>query len=93
MAEISERIHLQIRGRVQGVWFRVSAAEKARELGLTGWVRNLPGGPVELVAEGPPQAIERLLGWCREGPTLARVEEVGVERSPATGAFSSFEVR
>ncbi|MEE9256918.1 MAG: acylphosphatase [bacterium] len=93
MPENRERLHLLIRGRVQGVWYRASARERAVELGLTGWVRNGAGGEVELVAEGPPEALERLREWCREGPPLARVS--GIERKAAapTGEFMDFEVR
>lgn len=93
MQESIEQIHLQIQGRVQGVWFRATAREKALELGLTGWVRNLPDRQVELIAEGPRNALDAMVDWCRVGPPLARVEDVKIERGQATDTFASFEVR
>jgi acylphosphatase len=61
---------------VQGVWFRASTADEASRLGLVGWVRNLPGGDVELMARGSAPALARLREWLAEGPPLARVERV-----------------
>lgn len=93
MSDQTERIHLQIEGRVQGVFYRASARERAHNLGLTGWVRNQPEGRVELVAEGPREVLESLLAWCRKGPPLARVDSVEADWGAPTGEFSSFEVR
>ena len=70
------RVHLQIVGRVQKVYFRQSTRDKALELGLRGWVRNRKKGTVELVAEGDPQRIEDLVAWCHHGPEHAQVERV-----------------
>ncbi|MEE9273706.1 MAG: acylphosphatase [bacterium] len=93
MEEPAGRLRLRVLGRVQGVWFRASAREAARRLGLTGWVRNLPDGSVELVAEGGAEALEALRAWCRRGPPHAQGEEVRAEAGAATGEFSGFEVR
>lgn len=93
MEDAKERLRLIISGRVQGVWYRASARDRAEALGLTGWVRNQPGGSVELVAEGNGEALDRLFCWCREGPPLAQVSRVEQERSAATGEFSAFDVR
>ena len=85
------RIRAIVSGRVQGVSYRASTAHEARRLGLVGWVRNLRDGTVELEAEGPPDAIEKLLTWCHQGPPAAQVTTVAVEeRSPtrAEGAFA-----
>lgn len=79
MARIAVR--LIIRGDVQGVGYRWWACERARRMGLAGWVRNRADGSVELLAAGPPEAVERLADDCRSGPSAARVAEV--ERSPA----------
>jgi acylphosphatase len=68
-----------ISGRVQGVSFRAWTVDRARDLGLTGWVRNLPDGRVELHVEGPEAEVERLLAACREGPAAAQVEDLRVE--------------
>ena len=86
-------MHARIRGVVQGVSYRASAAARARELGLSGWVRNRNEGSVELIAEGERRELERLIAWCEVGPTFAKVDSVRVEWSSATGEFASFEVR
>jgi acylphosphatase len=72
----SIRVRIFVRGRVQGVWYRGSAREEARRLGLSGWARNRADGSVEILAEGPPAAVDRLVEWCYEGPPLARVRSV-----------------
>lgn len=72
---------LKIHGRVQGVFYRQSTREKARELGLSGWVKNMPDGTVEALAAGPENVIDELIAWCRQGPAYARVEKVDVHVS------------
>ena len=80
------RRHAIVRGRVQGVSFRVYTQAEAQTLGLVGWVRNLPDGSVELEAQGNPASVEALLAWCHRGPSAARVDEVVVaEREPVEG--------
>jgi acylphosphatase len=74
----AERAHVVIRGRVQGVFFRVETRDRARSLGLSGWVRNTPNGTVEAVFEGDRGRIESMLAWCRRGPAMARVDDVEV---------------
>ncbi len=86
------RVSLRIEGKVQGVFYRQSALDKAAELGLTGWVKNLPDGAVASVAEGDDSALESFIAWCRQGPQHAHVRAVDVQRAPATGEFSSFRV-
>ena len=63
------RVHLVVRGRVQGVYYRYAAAEEANRLGLRGWVRNRQDGSVEAVAEGPEAEVQVFVNWCRRGPT------------------------
>jgi acylphosphatase len=82
---------LQIRGQVQGVWYRESMRLEAERLGVTGWVRNRGDGSVEAVVQGNPAAVEAITRWARRGPEQARVE--AVEASPADGQFASFEKR
>ena len=89
----AERVELRITGRVQGVYYRASCAEAARQLGLVGWVRNVDDGSVEAVAEGPHEALESFLAWCRRGPPAARVDDVGARWLPASSEFTSFAVR
>ena len=93
MGDDNVQVHLIIKGRVQGVFYRASAQEQAQSLGLTGWVRNLPDGSVEAVAEGPAATVDRFVKWCHEGPRHARVDGVETERNPASAQFSGFDVR
>ena len=81
-----------VTGRVQGVAFRHYTAEQARRLGVAGWVRNEPDESVALHAEGPADAVEALLDWCRTGPAMAKVAHVAVREAAVIGA-TSFEVR
>ncbi len=87
-----KRLHCIIRGDVQGVGFRWRAKERARELGATGYIRNLPDGRVEVVAEGSPWALEALRGFCYRGPDGARVDHVEVFEEPPTDEFKAFEI-
>ena len=89
---MNTRAHVIIHGRVQGVFFRLETQKAARRFGATGWVRNLPDGTVEAVMEGPAEAVEALLAWCREGPRMARVDNLDISSAEYTGEFDSFEV-
>jgi acylphosphatase len=75
-----------VTGRVQGVFFRVSARDQARSLGLTGQVRNLPDGGVEVLASGTATAIAAFQRWLREGPPGASVENVSCDSYPDPGS-------
>jgi acylphosphatase len=86
------RLHLIIEGRVQGVFFRDSTRRQAQSLGVTGWVRNLRNGNVEVVAEGPEDRVRPFADWCRRGPSAARVERVQEDQEAWTGEFDSFDV-
>ena len=88
-----EAVHLLIQGRVQGVFFRKFTHLKALELNIRGWVRNLPDGRVEAVFEGNSDDVDRLVDWCRVGPSQAVVEHVEAVEEPFTGAFQAFEIR
>jgi len=73
-----------VSGRVQGVFYRSACADRARALGLGGWVRNLPDGRVEAVFEGSAQAVEAAIAWCRIGTPVSIVDAVEVvEESPS----------
>ena len=87
------RLHLIVSGRVQGVFFRHSTADKARSLGLTGWVRNLPSGEVEIIAEGPRKNLQILSAWARVGPPSAHVIGASEDWEEARDEFSGFRVR
>jgi acylphosphatase len=84
-------LHLDIRGRVQGVWFRESMRREAEALGVSGWVRNAADGSVEAVIQGDDASVARLVDWCRHGPPLARVDHVEV--SETSGEFTGFAKR
>jgi acylphosphatase len=88
-----ERAHVRIAGQVQGVFFRDSTRQKAEELNLAGWVKNLPDGRVEAVFEGPPDEVKKMLRWCEEGPQQATVENVDTDIEDPVGDLSGFEVR
>ena len=84
---------LNIKGRVQGVFFRQSTRETAVRLGLTGWVRNCPDGSVKAVFEGDRRAVDAAVEWCRVGPAAAVVEEVEVKWTDFPGEFGGFGIR
>ena len=90
---MTRRVYITVAGRVQGVFFRANTREVAQRLGLSGYVRNLPDGRVEVVAEGEEEALRKLVDWCHEGPPLARVERVEVRWENPTGEFSGFHIR
>ena len=87
-----QRLHAWVEGSVQGVGFRFFVIRRASELGLTGWVRNLRDGRVEVVAEGPHASLQKLLNQLKEGPRGARVSFVETEWLPASNEFSDFNV-
>ena len=84
------RLRATIHGRVQGVRFRRFVNYHALRLALTGWTRNVPGGAVEVCAEGPREDLERLLQELHIGPPRAQVTAVDVEWTPADNSFDSF---
>ena len=80
------RVRARVSGRVQGVFFRTSCAERAEALGLSGWIHNASDGAVEVVFEGEDAGVEAMLAWCREGPPNAQVDGVEVVAEAPTGA-------
>lgn len=87
-----KRVHLWISGYVQGVSFRYYTRREAALLGLAGWVRNLPDGRVEVVAEGAEGQLQELIDWCHHGPSQAGVSGVEVRWEPYQGEFSRFVI-
>lgn len=85
--------HAVVRGKVQGVWFRAWTREMGRELGVTGWVRNMPDGNVETLAQGSAEQLDQFETRLWDGPPLARVTEIEVRRSETDAPLPSFEVR
>ena len=87
-------VQVKVHGFVQGVFFRDFTHRQARELGLTGYVRNLPGARMVAVqAEGERKKLEELIGYLKIGPPGARVEKVDVSWSDYSGSYSHFDVR
>jgi acylphosphatase len=86
------RVRVLIGGRVQGVAYRFFAERSASRLDITGWVRNLPDGRVEVLAEGTEPRIATFLSRLEAGPALARVDSFEVRREPATGEYTAFRI-
>jgi acylphosphatase len=89
---MNRRAEILIRGLVQGVFFRHSTKSKADEFHLTGSVRNLRDGRVEVVCEGAEEDIDTLIQWCKRGPRGAIVEHVDVVWKEYTGEFKDFHI-
>ncbi|MEK6528573.1 MAG: acylphosphatase [Nitrospirota bacterium] len=89
----NSRVHLIIKGYVQGVFFRASTRDMAQSIGLTGWVKNLSGGSVEAVFEGPKDLLKEAIKWCHKGPAGASVAAVDEEWGEHTGEFKRFDIR
>lgn len=90
---MNTRAHIIVHGIVQGVFFRYRTEKEARSFGLTGWVKNLPDGTVEIVCEGEREAVEKLVRWSRTGPSGAFVERADVSFEEYTGRFPTFDIR
>ena len=89
---MAKSLHFWVSGRVQGVFYRASAAEQARLIGITGWVKNLPDSRVEVFATGETDQLEELAEWLKEGPPHAKVGSVEVAEAEFQ-TFSEFEIR
>jgi acylphosphatase len=87
------QLHAIIRGRVQGVSFRYYTLLRARELHVVGWVRNLPDGTVEVLAEGSQKQLDELAAFLNNGPVGARVDGVEINWQQATGQLTDFTIR
>jgi acylphosphatase len=87
------RVHVWVKGRVQGVGFRAFVQQSAMQVGVTGWVRNVGYDTVEALAEGAREQIEGFLRMVKHGPVGSRVDEAREEWEPVTGEFTSFVVK
>jgi acylphosphatase len=90
---MSECLHIIVKGRVQGVYFRAYTQKQAVKLNVKGFVRNLADGSVEIVASGHPDELQKLVAWCHKGPILAKVSEVITTPHQVDEHFEMFEVR
>ncbi len=86
-------VHLYVSGIVQGVFFRAHTTRIARALGLTGWVRNLDDGRVEIKAQGARKSIDEFIAWCRHGPPAASVESVDIAWIKPASDMEDFRTR
>jgi len=84
-------MRLTIKGKVQGVFFRATAKDIADELGIKGWVKNLPDRNVEIKATATEAILQKFIDWCKQGPSKARVDEVIVEELSAE-EFNGFRI-
>lgn len=87
-----KRAHLFINGRVQGVFFRAETQRAAQSLELSGWVRNLDDGDVEVLIEGKDIDVDKMIAWCKKGPPAARVDRVEVMDEPYKGNLTRFRI-
>ena len=90
---LMQRIHIIVKGRVQGVYFRAFTKDAGDHLGLMGWVRNLFDGSVEAVAEGEELLLKEFVSYLKKGPLKACVDEVQIEYSDAKNEFLDFCIR
>lgn len=87
------KIRVMISGNVQGVFFRISTQDKARELKLTGWVKNIFTNAVEILAEGDREKLSLFTGWLQLGPPNATIDKISIEWEESLDKeFSSFEI-
>jgi len=87
------RAQILVSGLVQRVFFRAYTQQKARELGLTGWVKNLADGHVEALFEGDRENIEKMIEWAKKGPPSAKVDGCEVSWQEYKGEFENFEIQ
>lgn len=87
------RAKVIVQGLVQGVFFRQSTSDMAGQIGVSGWVKNLPDGRVEAIFEGEETLVEKALAWCQSGPPAAQVTSIEVKWEAFRGEFDGFQVR
>ena len=92
---MSELLHIIVRGRVQGVGYRYFIRDAAQRLGISGWVRNLPGGEVEVLARLKPASRGRFLAALQQGPTMSQVSDLEITEPPSGTVFpdQDFNIR
>lgn len=88
-----KRVHVYISGRVQGVYFRQTTLKVAGEIGVCGWVRNTSCGRVEAVVEGDEEKVDRMIEWCKKGPSMASVTNIALTEEKYENEFHDFRVK
>lgn len=87
-----QRVHLFVKGKVQGVFFRQALKIMAKKNNVTGWVKNLKDGRVEALLEGEDLKVNKIVEWCHAGPANARVEDIVIKNEKYSGEFLKFDV-
>ena len=87
------RAHIFVRGKVQGVFFRSETLRVARKQSVNGWIRNLPNGEVEAILEGEEEDINKIIAFCKSGPSGAKVTGIRLTLEDYSGKFADFEIR
>ena len=87
-----QRVHLFVKGKVQGVFFRQALKVMAKKNNVFGWVKNLKDGRVETILEGEDIDVSHVIEWCHAGPANARVEDIEIRNEKFLGEFSKFDV-
>lgn len=90
---MKKNVHITINGKVQGIWFRANTKQKAEQLGITGWVKNIPNGSVEAIFEGEENCIKEMIDWCQHGPPQAKVENIEIKEQSITNGFDEFLIK
>jgi acylphosphatase len=93
METVKVRAHVFVRGRVQGVFFRVETRYEATKRNVAGWVRNTFDDRVEAIFEGEKEAVEKLIDFCRSGPPGAQVTKTDIQWEKYVGEFKDFKIR
>jgi acylphosphatase len=88
-----EQVHVIVRGKVQGVSFRMETQRTAQNLNITGWARNCPDGSVEAIFEGQKNDLDRMIRWCHQGPPGSSVDQVETDWLDTVSGFSGFDIR
>jgi len=88
-----KKVRVTVSGKVQGVWFRATTYEKALELGVKGYVRNLANGSVEFVATGGDTKVDELIQWAQHGPSLAHVTDIKVDVLEYDNEYRDFKIK
>ncbi|HEX9845526.1 MAG TPA: acylphosphatase [Candidatus Nitrosotenuis sp.] len=89
---VKQRVHLFIKGKVQGVFFRQAMKVAAKKNRVSGWVKNLKDGRVEAIIEGEDAGVSNMVEWCHAGPANARVEDIEIRNEKFKEEFAKFEV-
>lgn len=86
------QIKIIVQGMVQGVFYRASTQKTAVQLGITGWVKNMPDRTVHALLQGESDAVSQMIAWCNKGPSGSRVDHVQCENQDFTTPYESFEI-